>query len=279
MPNGPAAAIGIELGARAGVHTPVQRLRLRRRGDRLRLRHDPQPAAPTSWSPAAPRPRSTRCRSPASPRCRRSRRATTPPRPRRARTTSTRDGFVLGEGAAVARPRDRGARQGPRRQDLRRARRRRDHVATRTTSPRPTPRAPAPSAPCRGGPRERRRSRRRRRPHQRARDVDAGRRHRRGQGAPRRARRRDRRHPRLGDEVDDRPPARCGRRDGGDLHDPGRSTTGSPRRRSTSTSSTRRSRSTSSGKDPRPLPDGDVVALNNSFGFGGHNVVLAFRNA
>jgi 3-oxoacyl-[acyl-carrier-protein] synthase II len=32
-------------------------------------------------------------------------------------------------------------------------------------------------------------------------------------------------------------------------------------------------------KDPRPLPSGDVVALNNAFGFGGHNVVLAFRNA
>ncbi|MCL7430326.1 beta-ketoacyl-ACP synthase II [Streptomyces sp. YS415] len=28
---------------------------------------------------------------------------------------------------------------------------------------------------------------------------------------------------------------------------------------------------------PRPLPDGPVVALNNSFGFGGHNVVLGFR--
>jgi len=32
-------------------------------------------------------------------------------------------------------------------------------------------------------------------------------------------------------------------------------------------------------KDPRQLPSGDVVALNNAFGFGGHNVVLAFRNA
>jgi 3-oxoacyl-[acyl-carrier-protein] synthase II len=31
-------------------------------------------------------------------------------------------------------------------------------------------------------------------------------------------------------------------------------------------------------KDPRQLPDGDIVALNNAFGFGGHNVVLAFRN-
>jgi 3-oxoacyl-[acyl-carrier-protein] synthase II len=32
-------------------------------------------------------------------------------------------------------------------------------------------------------------------------------------------------------------------------------------------------------KDPRPLGDGDLVALNNSFGFGGHNVALAFRSA
>jgi len=29
---------------------------------------------------------------------------------------------------------------------------------------------------------------------------------------------------------------------------------------------------------PRALPDGDLVALNNSFGFGGHNVALAFRS-
>jgi 3-oxoacyl-[acyl-carrier-protein] synthase II len=31
-------------------------------------------------------------------------------------------------------------------------------------------------------------------------------------------------------------------------------------------------------KDPRPLPSGDVVGINNAFGFGGHNVVLAFRS-
>jgi 3-oxoacyl-[acyl-carrier-protein] synthase II len=30
--------------------------------------------------------------------------------------------------------------------------------------------------------------------------------------------------------------------------------------------------------EPRPLPDGDVAALNNSFGFGGHNVALAVRS-
>jgi 3-oxoacyl-[acyl-carrier-protein] synthase II len=30
---------------------------------------------------------------------------------------------------------------------------------------------------------------------------------------------------------------------------------------------------------PRPLPEGPLVALNNSFGFGGHNVALAIRSA
>ena len=28
--------------------------------------------------------------------------------------------------------------------------------------------------------------------------------------------------------------------------------------------------------EPRPLGDGDLVVLNNSFGFGGHNIALAF---
>jgi 3-oxoacyl-[acyl-carrier-protein] synthase II len=32
-------------------------------------------------------------------------------------------------------------------------------------------------------------------------------------------------------------------------------------------------------KDPRSLGDGDLVAINNSFGFGGHNIALAFRTA
>lgn len=30
---------------------------------------------------------------------------------------------------------------------------------------------------------------------------------------------------------------------------------------------------------PRPLPEGDLAALNNSFGFGGHNVAVALTNA
>jgi 3-oxoacyl-[acyl-carrier-protein] synthase II len=29
---------------------------------------------------------------------------------------------------------------------------------------------------------------------------------------------------------------------------------------------------------PRPLPEGQIAALNDSFGFGGHNVVVAFRS-
>ncbi len=31
--------------------------------------------------------------------------------------------------------------------------------------------------------------------------------------------------------------------------------------------------------EPRQLGAGDVAALNNSFGFGGHNVALAIRSA
>jgi 3-oxoacyl-[acyl-carrier-protein] synthase II len=30
--------------------------------------------------------------------------------------------------------------------------------------------------------------------------------------------------------------------------------------------------------EKRTLPDGDLAALNNSFGFGGHNVAIAFRS-
>ena len=29
---------------------------------------------------------------------------------------------------------------------------------------------------------------------------------------------------------------------------------------------------------PRELPAGDIVAVNNSFGFGGHNVALAIKS-
>jgi 3-oxoacyl-[acyl-carrier-protein] synthase II len=33
------------------------------------------------------------------------------------------------------------------------------------------------------------------------------------------------------------------------------------------------------GKDPRTLPSGPRAAISNAFGFGGHNVALAFRSA
>ncbi len=29
---------------------------------------------------------------------------------------------------------------------------------------------------------------------------------------------------------------------------------------------------------PRSLGDGDLLAISNSFGFGGHNAVIAFRS-
>jgi 3-oxoacyl-[acyl-carrier-protein] synthase II len=32
------------------------------------------------------------------------------------------------------------------------------------------------------------------------------------------------------------------------------------------------------GSEPRSLPDGQIAALNNSFGFGGHNAALVFRS-
>ena len=32
-------------------------------------------------------------------------------------------------------------------------------------------------------------------------------------------------------------------------------------------------------REHRTLPDGDIAALNNSFGFGGHNVALVVKSA
>ena len=123
MPNGPAAAVGIELGARAGVHTPVSACASGAEAiayavDMIRSgRADVVVAGGTEAAIhplpiagfAAMQALSTRNDSPE-----------TASRP----YDVTRDGFVLGEGAGVDRARDRGARQGPRRHDLRRGGRR-----------------------------------------------------------------------------------------------------------------------------------------------------------
>ena len=90
---------------------------------------------------------------------------------------------------------------------------------------------------------------------------------------------RRRRAVRVGDQVDDRSPARRGGRGRDHRHHPGAA---GPARR----------RPTTNLEDPdddvhldvvrgepRALPDGDrSLALNNSFGFGGHNVALAVRS-
>jgi 3-oxoacyl-[acyl-carrier-protein] synthase II len=83
---------------------------------------------------------------------------------------------------------------------------------------------------------------------------------------------------RLGHQVPDRTPARCLRRGGIGDDRPGHATNARPRSPSTWKTRIRRSRSTSSL--PRaPCPAGDIVALNNSFGFGGHNAVaVAIRS-
>ena len=167
-----------------------QRLRLRRRGDRLRRRHDPHRPRRRRRRRRHRGGRSTRCRIAAfaamqalSTRNDDPERGVAPLRhgPRRLRAR---------RGRRRRRARDRRARQGPRR-----ARSTPSSPAwacppTRTTSPRPSRRAPAPPAPC---------SRRSsgpvlgadgHRPHQRARDLDPGRRHRRGQRDPACVRRR-----------------------------------------------------------------------------------------
>ena len=125
---------------------PCQRLRLRRRGHRLRPRDDPQRPRRRRHRRRHRGRASTRSRSPASPRCARCRPATTSPSARRRPYDKGRDGFVLGEGAGIARPRVRGARRRPRRHGLRRGRRRRASPPTATTSRSPTPRAAAPPA-------------------------------------------------------------------------------------------------------------------------------------
>ena len=92
-----------------------------------------------------------------------------------------------------------------------------------------------------------------------------------------RARRRRRRRRGHRDQVDDRPPARCRRRPRVGRDRAGAARTASCRRRSTSTTP-RTSALDIADQAARAAGDGDLAALNNSFGFGGHNVAIAFKN-
>ena len=277
MPNGPSAAVSLDLGARAGAHTPVSACASGAEGmayaaEMIRSgRADVVVAGGTEAAIhalpiagfAAMQALSTRNDEP-----------TKASRP----YDTGRDGFVLGEGAAVIvleseeHAKARGAQIYAVLAGHRDVRRRAPHHRSRAERRRRVP-------GHEGGRRVGRPLAGRHLPHQRPRDVDPGRRRGGGQrhrpGVRRGPRRR---HPRLGDQVDDRPPPGCGRRAGGVVHDPR-----GPRPVAPATINI-------DDLDPaipldvvrgehRTLPDGDVAAMDNSFGFGGHNVALVFTNA
>ena len=190
-----------------------------------------------------------------------------------------RDGFVMGEGAGMPRARVRRARRGPRRADLRRGRRRRHHRRRpphRAARPRGHGRHPRDPAGARGrGACRRPTSCTSTRTRPRPRRATSPRPPRSARSSARAVdRRRRQRH-----QVDDRPPARRRRRRRVASPPSWRCTTGSRRSPRTSRTPTTRSASTSCSGEPRALRDGDIAVLNNSFGFGGHNVALVFRSA
>ena len=86
------------------------------------------------------------------------------------------------------------------------------------------------------------------------------------------ARRRGRGHQH---QVDDRAPARRRRRARGDRHGAGDPPPGQPAHDQPRRQGPRRSSSTSRPRRAT-CPSGDIAALNNSFGFGGANVAVAF---
>ena len=125
MANGPAAYVACRLGAQAGAHTPVG-LRVGCRShlqglDMIRLGRADVVVVGGTEACLHPMPMAGFSQMQAM-----SRRNDEPERASRPWDVD-RDGFVLGEGAAVLVHRDPRARAGPRREDLRRTGRRRDH--------------------------------------------------------------------------------------------------------------------------------------------------------
>ena len=183
-----------------------------------------------------------------------------------------RDGFVHRRGRRRRHPRERRARRRPRRPRLRPHRRRRP---LRRRLPHHLPRALGRGSDPRDAGRARgvRDRAHRRRARQRARDVDRRRRPHRGPLDPRAAGRRGRPRRALGDEVDDRPPARRRRRAGDDLHVLALHDRQAPPTINVENPDPELVLDLVRDK-PRALRDGDIAAVNNSFGFGGHNVAL-----
>ncbi len=255
---------------------PCRRARPARRRIAHGLRHDRHRAARTSSSPAAPRRRSTRCRSPHLRRWQALSKRNDDPAGASRPYDVTRDGFVLGEGSGIVvleseeHAKARGARIYARLLGIGMHVRRLSHRRARAHGRRPDARhavrarrragssindivhvnAHATSTPV-GDPIE-------------ARGIAGahGRAHAAGAG--------------LGDQVDDWPPARRrGRARVGVHHQ------GAARPQGAADDQRRAARPRPAdqpgARHPADLPaTGDLAAINNSFGFGGHNVALVF---
>ena len=276
IPNMGAAMVSMEYGFRGPSSTVTHRLRGLVDGDRRCRRHDPRRPRRRRWSRAAARRRSRRSASAASTRCARSRSATTTPRRPAGRSTLGRDGFVIGEGSTIVVI-----------EELEHARARGARIyaeimgygctadAHHFTEPDPT--GVNPARAMRLALEEAGMQPERDRLHQRARHVDAGRRHRRDardqDGARRGARLRG---ADLLDQVDDGPHARRRRLDGARDH----GARALPRRPAADDQPVRAPIPSATWTTCRTTRAHGVdarVGLSNGFGFGGPQRVADHR--